>query len=42
MITDMSYMLNNCKNVTNVTFNNWDTKNVTSMEAMFQLCSFKG
>ena len=42
MITDMSYMLNNCKNVTNVTFSNWDTKNVTSMEAMFQLCSFKG
>ena len=42
MITDMSYMLNNCKNVSNVTFSNWDTKNVTSMEAMFQLCSFKG
>jgi len=36
-ITDLSYMLNNCKNVTKVDFSNWDNSQVTSMEAMFQL-----
>ena len=36
-VTDMSYMLNNCKNATSVNFVNWNTSKVTSMEAMFQL-----
>ena len=36
-ITDLSYMLNNCKNVTKVDFSEWDNSQVTSMEAMFQL-----
>ncbi len=36
-ITDLSYMLNNCKNVASVNFKNWDNSKVTSMEAMFQL-----
>ena len=35
-VTDMSYMLNNCKNIITVNFQ-WNTINVTSMEAMFQL-----
>ena len=37
-IVDMSYMFNNCKNLESVDFSNFYTTNVTSMEAMFQLC----
>jgi len=40
-ITDLSYMLNNCKNVTSVNFKTWDNSKVTSMEAMFQLTNLK-
>ena len=40
-ITDMSYMFNNCKYLTDVNFKNWKTDNITSMEAMFQLCNLK-
>ena len=36
-ITDLSYMLNNCKDAKSVKFKNWDNSKVTSMEAMFQL-----
>ena len=36
-VVDMSYMLNNCKNLKSVDFKDWNTKNVTSMEAMLQL-----
>ena len=36
-VVDMSYMLNNCKYVKSVDFKDWDTRNVISMEAMFQL-----
>ena len=37
-VTDMSYMFNNCKYLRFVDFKNWKTDNITSMEAMFQLC----
>ena len=37
-VVDMSYMFNNCKNLVSVDFSKYNTKNVTSMEAMFQLC----
>ena len=40
-VIDMSYMLNNCKYVTNVDFSKWnDMNNIKSVEAMFQLCDF--
>ena len=39
-VTDMSYMLNNCKYVTKVDFSKWKMNNITSIEAMFQLCNF--
>ena len=39
-VTDMSYMLNNCKYVTNVDFSKWKMNNIISVEAMFQLCNF--
>ena len=39
-VTDMSYMLNNCKHVTNVDFSKWRMNNITSVEAIFQLCNF--
>ena len=39
-ITDMSYMFNNCKNVSKVVMN-WDISEVTSLEAMFQLSHIK-
>ena len=39
-VSDMSYMLNNCKYVTNVDFSKWKMNNITSVEAMFQLCNF--
>ena len=39
-VTDMSYMLNNCKYATNVDFSKWKMNNITSVEAMFQLCNF--
>ena len=40
-VTNMSYMLNNCKNLTNVNFKNWRFSNINSMEAMFQLTNTK-
>ena len=40
-VVDMSYMLNNCKYVKSVDFKDWDTRNVTSMEAMLQLTPLK-
>ena len=40
-ITDMGYMFNNCKYLTDVNFKGWKTDNITSMEAMFQLCNLK-
>ena len=39
-VTDMSYMLNNCKNLIKVDLNKFNPKNITSMEAMFQMCPF--
>ena len=40
-VTNMSYMLNNCKNLTNVGFKDWKFSNINSMEAMFQLTNIK-
>ena len=40
-VTDMSYMLNNCKNLISVDFSKWNTCNITAMEGMFQLCPLK-
>ena len=40
-VKDMSYMFNNCKNLYEVNFDNWNTVNIFSMEAMFQLCNFE-
>ena len=40
-VTNMSYMLNNCKNLTNADFKNWRFSNINSMEAMFQLTNIK-
>jgi len=40
-VKDMSYMLNNCKYATNVDFTKWKMNNITSVEAMFQLCNIK-
>ena len=39
-VTDMSYMFNNCKDMKSIDFRNWNSVNITSMEAMFQLCDF--
>ena len=39
-VTNMSYMFNNCKNLVSFNSTNWDTTNITNMEALFQLCSF--
>ena len=40
-VKDLSYMVNNIKNVTSVNFGGkYNAKNITSMEAMFQLTSF--
>ena len=41
LLTDMSYMFNNCIYLESVDFTHWKTENITSMEAMFQLCKFK-
>ena len=41
LITDMSYMFNNCKYLQIVDFKDWHTNNITSMEAMFQLCKLE-
>ena len=39
IITDMSYMFYECKNLISVTnIANWDTINVTNMKSMFHLC----
>ena len=40
LLTDMSYMFNNCIYLESVDFKEWRTENITSMEAMFQLCKF--
>ena len=40
-VTDMSYMINNCKNLVLVDFSRFDTKNITSTEAMFQICTLQ-
>ena len=40
-VTNMSYMLNNCKNLTNADFKDWKFSNINSMEAMFQLTNIK-
>ena len=37
-VTDLSYMFNNCKYFESANFTNWNLNNITSMEAMFQLC----
>ena len=37
-ITDMSYMFNNCKNLTSFDSSKWDFTNIAKMEALFQLC----
>ena len=37
-VTDLSYMFNNCKDLKSVDFKKWNFSNITSMEAMFQLC----
>jgi len=37
VITDMSYMFNNCKNLYSVDFSKWSTSNITNIESMFQL-----
>ncbi len=39
-VTDMSYMLNNCKYAKDVNFSGWKMINIISVEAMFQLCNF--
>ena len=41
-IVDMSYMFNNCKNLVYFDFSGFETKNIISMEAMFQLCPLDG
>jgi len=41
-IVDMSYMFNNCKNLVSFDFSGFETKNIISMEAMFQLCPLDG
>ena len=41
VVTDMSYMLNNCKNLIKVDLNNFNPMYITSMEAMFQMCPIK-
>ena len=37
VITDMSYMLNNCKNFSSVDLSKWSGANITNIESMFQL-----
>ena len=37
LITDMSYMFNNCKSFYSVDFSKWPTSNITNIESMFQL-----
>ena len=37
-VTDLSYMFNNCKYFSSANFSKWNLNNITSMEAMFQLC----
>ena len=39
-VTDMSYMLNNCKYAKDANFSGWKMINIISVEAMFQLCNF--
>ena len=40
-ITDMSYMFNNCKKLDSVDLSRYNTKNITSTEAMFQMCQIQ-
>ena len=37
VITDMSYMFNNCKSFYSVDFSKWTISNITNIESMFQL-----
>jgi len=37
LITDMSYMFNNCKCFVSVDFSKWSISNITNIESMFQL-----
>ena len=37
LITDMSYMFNNCKYFSSVDFSQWSASNITNLESMFQL-----
>lgn len=39
-VTDLSYMLNNCKYARGISFGDWKADDIVSMEAMFQLCDF--
>jgi hypothetical protein len=41
LITDMSYMFNNCKYFSSVDFNQWSASNITNLESMFQLTKIK-
>ena len=38
-VTDMSYMFQNCKKLTNLDVSSFNTANVTFMRAMFHMCS---
>ena len=40
-VRNMSYMLNNCKNLVSVDLSRFNTKNIISTEAMFQMCPLK-
>ena len=40
-ITDMSYMFNNCKKLDSIDLSRYNTKNITSTEAMFQMCQIQ-
>ena len=41
LITDMSYMFNNCKNFFSVDLSKWSSSNITNIESMFQLTKIK-
>ena len=38
-VTDMSFMFNNCSNLTSLNITGWNTVNVTDMSSMFSGCS---
>ena len=39
LVTDMSYMFNNCCNLHSLDLSSFDTRNVTTMESMFNTCT---